>query len=120
MKQNNKIFGDLGEDMAVDLLKKKGYMILERNYRNKYGEVDIIALKDEFLVFVEVKARKNRMFGSPQEAVDDAKIKHIVDTADGFLQERAWHNVTVRFDIVEIVFDEKFIQHIENAFYSYN
>ncbi len=119
MKSNNKIVGNLGEDMAAEYLEKKGYMIFKRNYSNRYGEVDIIAIKDEFLVFVEVKARKNRRFGNPQDAVDDEKIRHIVDVSDGFMREMNWSDITVRFDIVEIVFDENYINHIENAFYSY-
>lgn len=119
MKSNNKIVGNLGEDMAAEYLEKQGYMIFKRNYSNRYGEVDIIAIKDEFLVFVEVKARKNRMFGNPQDAVDDEKIRHIVDVSDGFMREMNWSDITVRFDIVEIVFDENYINYIENAFYSY-
>lgn len=119
MKKFNKDVGNLGEDIAVDYLKKHGYMIFKRNYKNRYGEVDIIAIKDEFLVFVEVKARKNRFFGNPQDAVDDEKIRHIVDVSDGFMQSYGWNDITVRYDIIEIVFDENYINHIENAFYSY-
>lgn len=76
-KTDQKFFGSLGENYAVSLLKKKGYRILEKNFRTKLGEIDIIALDRDTLVFVEVKARWSRRFGRPEEAVTPQKINKI-------------------------------------------
>lgn len=116
MKADNKIVGNLGEDMACKYLQEKNYYILERNYRNKQGEIDIIAMDRGVLVFVEVKARKNRRFGLPQDAVNDIKRHKIDKTANLYVAEKNWYKLRRRYDIIEIIFEEKYINHIENAF----
>ena len=116
MKTDNKVVGNLGEDMACKYLQEKNYYILERNYRNRLGEIDIIAMDRGVLVFVEVKARKNRRFGVPQEAVNDIKRHKIDKTANLFVAEKNWYKLRRRYDIIEIIFDEDYINHIENAF----
>ena len=116
MKTENKKLGNLGEDIAARYLEDKKYFILERNYSNKHGEIDIIAMDKGVLVFVEVKARKNRRFGLPQEAVNDTKKYKIDKTANAFVAEKNWYKLRRRYDIIEIIFDENFINHIENAF----
>lgn len=73
----NVISGRKGEDIAVKILQKKGFKVLERNLRNIGGEVDIIAVKNECLYFVEVKARKDDRYGVPEQAVNQNKIKRI-------------------------------------------
>lgn len=75
--QNTKRYGDLGEGYAVKLLKKEGYRILERNYRGRFGEIDIIAKDNDTLVFVEVKTRWSKKYGKPEEAVNKRKLKII-------------------------------------------
>lgn len=80
--KNTSRFGHIAEDFAVRLLKSQGYNIIERNFRSRFGEVDIIALKDDFLIFIEVKARWNDKFGAPQEAVNLGKVWKIGKTAE--------------------------------------
>jgi putative endonuclease len=70
-------FGDQGESYAASLLQAKGYTILDRNFRTKVGEIDIIALDDDTLVFVEVKSRKSSRFGAPVEAVNARKLARV-------------------------------------------
>ena len=72
----------LGEDAAVSFLRKKHYRILERNFREGYGEVDIIAVKDNVLVFVEVKTRSSSLYGTPFEAIDPKKLRVLVKCAN--------------------------------------
>lgn len=69
--------GQAAEDRAADFLKNLGYQILDRNFRSKFGEIDLVAVDGETLVFVEVKARATRLFGLPEEAVNKRKIRHI-------------------------------------------
>lgn len=82
-KETNK-FGKLAEDYATSFLSQKGYKIINRNFRSRFGEIDIIALKDGYLVFIEVKARRSLLFGAPEESVGWSKIYKIRKTADYF------------------------------------
>lgn len=70
-----------GENLASDYLTKKGYKILERNFRKRYGEIDIVALDRDTLVFIEVKTRRSSQFGSPLEAITPWKLKSVIKTA---------------------------------------
>ena len=81
----NKESGRNGEDLAVDFLIQKGYRILQRNFRFEHGEIDIVADDRGVLVFVEVKARRTKQFGEPEEAVSIRKRKQIRKTALGYL-----------------------------------
>lgn len=114
MKVFNKIKGQRGEDLSAAFLKKNGYKILCRNYRNKIGEIDIIAEKKNCIIFVEVKARSSAMFGLPSEAVDDKKQAKIRRVAEVFMLDKKYQNKEVCFDVIEVLDDE--INHIENAF----
>lgn len=111
------ILGKAGEDVAVDYLVRKGYTILDRNWRKNRLELDIIAAKDGTLVFVEVKTRRNTEFRQPYEAVDWKKIRHIVTAADTYIKLHDFEG-PVRFDIMTVVGRESHfdIQHIEDAF----
>lgn len=111
------ILGKAGEDAAVDYLVRKGYTILDRNWRKNRLELDIIAAKDGTLVFVEVKTRRNTEFRQPYEAVDWKKIRHIVTAADTYIKLHGFEG-PVRFDIMTVVGLESHfdIQHIEDAF----
>lgn len=118
MAEHNEL-GELGEQMAVDLLLKKGYKIIERNWRYLKAEIDIIAQKDpETLVIVEVKTRSNSFIGNPEEFVTQKKIKLLVKAANEYVVSRKL-DVEVRFDIIAVVKNSKYqnIEHLEDAFY---
>lgn len=95
-------FGKEGEKAAVKFLKKRGYRIIEKNYRNQSGEIDIIAEQDQVLVFVEVKSRTDSEYGEPLEAVTPHKQKKIAQVARGFLARHHIENRDCRFDVVGI------------------
>lgn len=90
-----------GENLAAAFLKEKGYRIIQRNYRYKHAEIDLIVEKDDWLIFVEVKTRTSVSFGYPEEFVDEKKINKILEGADQYLFETNW-NGHVRYDIVSI------------------
>ena len=97
----NKITGKCGEDCAAQYLKKQGYKILEQNYKNKIGEIDIIAKHNKTLVFIEVKTRKNSEFGTPAEAVTYYKKQKIVNTARYYLAKNPT-DMDISFDVIEV------------------
>jgi putative endonuclease len=110
--------GAIGEDLAVDYLKKKGYRIFQRNYRFEHGEIDIVAEDGNALVFVEVKARRSKEFGEPEDAVTPRKREKIRATADGYLFENNIDDKECRFDVIAIDYqgNKTEIRHIEDAF----
>lgn len=108
--------GNIGEDMAVKFLLDLNYEILERNFTKNHGEIDIIAKDKNFIVFVEVKSRKNINFGYPRDFVNNKKIRKLQETAQMYLIEKNLINSPIRFDVVEIIFNEEKIEHIINAF----
>lgn len=112
-------YGKIGEDIAATFLEKQGYTIRHRNWRWNRKELDIVAQKDGILVFVEVKSRRNDVFGLPEDAVNERKIRHIVASADAYIKKFSM-DCPVRFDIISIIGDEKEydVQHIEDAFFS--
>ena len=118
MKPNKRDKGKIGEDIAVEFLKKKGYRILERNFRFERGEIDIIAEYAGALIFVEVKARRSISFGTPHEAVTAQKQLQIRKIADGYIFSHEIDDTACRFDIIAIRYAGKNIdiQHFENAF----
>ena len=112
------IFGKQGEDLAEKYLKKKGYTIVERNYRCAGGEVDLIAIDRRVIVFVEVKTRAGDGFGSPVEAVEFYKKRKMIQAAQYFLHQKKLHQRDARFDVVGISWPgaEPVVEHIQNAF----
>ena len=111
--------GRRGEDLAVVFLLENGYRILERNWRQKTGEVDIIAKRGRVLVFCEVKSRSSKCFGSGAEAVGRRKQEHIIRTALLYMQKFRLTDTPCRFDIIEVMPGDKgqaVLNHIENAF----
>ena len=112
--RENKRLGKSGENQAVRYLKQSGYKILERGYKNPFGEVDIVASKDDTVAFIEVKTRLNENYGAPSEAVDRRRREKYIKAAQYYFYGKQI-DVTVRFDIIEILRGE--INHIENAFY---
>lgn len=113
--QNQRETGSYYEKAAAQFLQKAGYRIMEQNFRCRYGEIDLIAEHQEYLVFIEVKFRKNGRSGEPAEAVTLAKQRRICRTADFYLNK---HQIPldrpVRFDVAAV--GEAGIHLIENAF----
>lgn len=107
LPEDGKGIGLYGEDLAVSHLEKSGYIILERNYRKQYGEIDIIAEDGNVLVFVEVKTRKSSRFGSPFEAVDLRKQQKMSRVAQAYMNSRKTHDRAARFDVVGVLLREK-------------
>ena len=103
MKQFNRSTGRTGEDIAARTLREKGYLILERNFSNKFGEIDIIAKHDNVLVFVEVKTKIGIDFGLPEEMVSPGKLQRIRNMATMYLKGES---VACRIDVVAVVLDK--------------
>jgi putative endonuclease len=95
-------FGRDGESAALIFLKKKGYRVLEKNFRTKVGEIDIIAEQDGTIVFIEVKARASHEFGHPFNALTPAKQRKIIQTAQSFLAQNRLSDRNTRFDVVAL------------------
>jgi len=112
-----KLLGRIGEKSAGKYLRKKGYKIIEKNYTTKIGEVDLIALYGDLLVFIEVKTRSSMAYGNPGDAVDYHKQRKYVLLAKEYLMvKKEYREKPVRFDVVEILNGE--INHIESAFFA--
>jgi putative endonuclease len=111
--------GRLGEKLARDFLKKRGFHILENNYRCTEGEIDIIARHKDCLVFVEVRTKTSQQFGSPEESITQAKKKRMVTTAQHYRQTHDKQLPMWRIDFVAVELDKKRklsrIELIENA-----
>ncbi len=103
MGSDNMRLGRAGEASAERFLRKKGYRIIERNYRTRFGELDIIARDGRTLVFVEVKTRSGHAFGGPAEAVSRRKQSSLSLAAGLYMKERRLAGLAVRFDVVGIV-----------------
>ncbi len=110
--------GKKGEEIAVNFLKEKGYIILQQNWRFGNDEIDIIAEKKKTISIVEVKTRKSTYFGEPYEAVNKTKQGFLVRAANAYITKFNI-NFEIQFDIISIVIsqDKVNIEHIENAFY---
>lgn len=119
MAHHNEL-GKKGEQLAVDYLLRKGYTIVERNYRFQKAEVDIIAKKEGILAIVEVKTRSTSDFGNPQDFVKPKQIQRLVAAVDDYVNKNDL-DVEVRFDIIAIVKQKKGfdIEHLKNAFYHF-
>jgi len=112
--------GNEGEDLAVSYLESKGYTILDRNYFFEHAEVDIVALFESKIIFVEVKTRSNTNFGNPEDYISDQKMSLVFKAAEAWLYERKMDGAPVRFDVISIVSDGKKapkISHFEDAFW---
>ena len=94
--------GKIGEDLATKYLESLGYVIIERNFVAKQGEIDIIARDKKELVFLEVKTRTNDLYGKPVEAVTAPKQKHLINTAKYYLYSKHLENEFVRIDVIEV------------------
>ena len=106
--------GDAGEAAAVEHFRNLGYGILSRNYKTRYGELDIVLQKGNRVVFVEVRLRRARDWGTPESTVTRSKQSRIVKSAIQFIKEMRLKDMEFRFDV--LAFDEEEVRHIENAF----
>lgn len=116
---NNKkirITGIDGEKAAKNFLKENNYKIVETNFRTRFGEIDIIAKDENYIVFVEVKARGEKSLGNPMEAVNYDKQRKIVMASKQFLLNDKYSQLQPRFDVIEVFTQSGEINHIENAF----
>jgi len=118
MKEHNLNIGRLGEDIAKEYLEKKGYSIVDQNYKNKYAEIDLIIKDKDSLVFVEVKTRIGEQFGPPERALNRDKMHRLVRNAQAYMAYKAKNYKSYRIDSVCIVLDEdnqiKRLDHYEN------
>lgn len=118
-KYRNKEVGKRGEKLALSFLKKRGYRILDRNFRCKIGEIDIVAEEGGQIVFVEVKTRRNFSFGLPEETLNYFKRKRLTRLALFYLSNHHLQKKPCRFDVVAILFKKekpRNIHLIKNAF----
>ncbi|OGG12620.1 hypothetical protein A2875_05415 [Candidatus Gottesmanbacteria bacterium RIFCSPHIGHO2_01_FULL_46_14] len=117
MKAFNRATGRLAEDYAAETLKKKGLKILERNFGNKFGEIDIIAQDQDTLVFVEVKAKTGIEFGLPEEMISPRKLQKVRNTAMVYTKGKS---LPCRIDVVAVVLDQNDelvrLTHYENVY----
>ncbi len=110
--------GKSGEELAGKYLEQKGYQVLETNWQSGHQEIDIIARKDDLLVVAEVKTRRTRFFGEPEEFVTRNKQRQLIKAANQYLLKNEL-DLEVRFDIVSVLLqgERHQVNHIEDAFY---
>ncbi|MFA5366788.1 MAG: YraN family protein [Dehalococcoidia bacterium] len=99
---NRRETGTIAENIAADYLQKRGYKIRERNYRTREGEIDIIACKDDTLIFIEVRAKTGRTFGSAEESITERKKKRLVALAEAYLSDTGEQPESCRIDLIAI------------------
>jgi putative endonuclease len=109
--------GKKGEILAVEYLQGKGYQIIEKNWKYKRKEIDLIARKNNLIIVVEVKTRSSDAFGHPEEAVNRTKQKYLIEAADQYLQQLNY-DAEVRYDIISIILsgEDINISHFKEAF----
>lgn len=117
MKADNRQTGFLAENLAIEELKAKGYRILENNFSNRFGEIDIIARDRDILVFVEVKAKRGAEFGQPEEMISPYKLARVKNMATIYMKGE---NLPCRIDVVAILLsptnDLVRLTHYENVY----
>lgn len=114
---NKKDFGKLGEDIAVNYLKNKGYKIIEKNFRTRFGEIDIICEKDNSIIFIEVRTKRNSSLLSPEESITKRKIENYKKLALEYLinSKRKYKNIKFDFLGIEYKSEKDFkLNYIEN------
>lgn len=112
--------GKIMEDHAEKFLMRSGYIILSRNWRFKKAEIDIVAKKENVLVFVEVKSRSSEYFGAPEISINAQKEAMIIDAAQRYM-EQINHTWEIRFDIISLIFDKSLkkvvLKHFKDAYF---
>jgi putative endonuclease len=104
---NRRSTGTEGETLAAAFLQENGFSIVERNFRFGRGEIDLVARDGNELVFVEVKSRRSRRYGAPEESVTPAKEAQLKKVAEGYLYERNIEDQSCRFDVVTITYQKE-------------
>lgn len=121
-EKSAKDLGKAGESTACRYLQRFGYDILARNYSTPLGEIDIVAQDGDFLVFVEVKTRRNDTYGLPEEAINRKKMHKLTTLAQYYIKSKKIYNKKARFDVVSVIdrglFRKKSLKLIKNAFYA--
>ncbi len=110
--------GRKGENIAAAYLAQRGCVVLERNVRTAYGEIDLVVMKGKSLVFVEVKTRTNRSFGYPETAITETKMMHMVSCAENYMQQHPEYTMPWQLDVVSVELgkdDEYRVTWFENA-----
>ncbi len=112
------LLGKEGEDETIKYLLKKGYTILDRNWRSGKKELDIVAQKDNLLIVIEVKTRRNNIYGNPEDAVTDLKIRRIISSTDAYIRKKCI-DLPVRFDVITLTGNRApfKIEHFQEAFF---
>lgn len=105
--------GKLGERLAWIYLIGRGYKILEKNYRTRWGEIDLVGQKRSTIIFFEVKTRTNQNFGWPEEAVTEAKVDKIIATGLSYLQQHRL-NLNWQIDVISIIIDKQYLVQIKH------
>ncbi len=113
---NKRAKGSEGEQTALLYLEKKGYVLLEKNFRAQRCEVDLVMQDGETTVFVEVKARSSRAYGLGREAVTRKKQLNIITAATAYAADHGLMEARLRFDVIEVALPSLHVTHIENAF----
>jgi len=110
--------GRRGEALAQSYLRAKSIKVIDRNYRCKFGEIDLIARQHDTIIFIEVKTRTHHQFGPPEASVTKAKQRKIIQVALGYLTQHELHDAPVRFDVIGITLmgNKHRLNHIEAAF----
>lgn len=118
--RSTRSLGRQGEDLAIEYLERKGYQILERNYTTSFGEIDIVAARStpqetQRLVFVEVKMRRNRRYGYPEQSITTKKLQHLILASQDYLQKHLKEDIDWQIDVLSIEMGTKtVITHLEN------
>lgn len=116
---NNRIYGNWGEEQALIYIEKLGYQVIDRNFRNRLGEIDIIAKDNETICFIEVKTRYSLAKGKPFESVNYQKKRKLINLALSYLKYNyQTTSIKSRFDVISIIHhapDEYDVKHIKNA-----
>ncbi len=111
--------GNQGEELARRFLQEKGYLILDVNYRCRWGEIDIVAQDGDEAVFVEVRTRRSTLYGTPEESITEAKTQRLLATAQDYLQVRGQESKNWRIDLVSVRLGSDYrlqrIDHLEHA-----
>ena len=112
--------GKIGEDLAEQFLRKKGWEIIQRNFKARYGEIDIVALDHKTLVFVEVKTRIGMAYGTPEESVTPRKLREVVETARFYKSLHPKLPEALRVDVIGILLDaatrtQRYFKHTQNV-----
>lgn len=107
MNINNYQLGKMGEKIAEEYLLNNKYEIIEKNFYCKQGEIDIIAKKEQYIIFVEVKTRNSLKYGRPAEAVNNKKMQHLIKSSQYYLYKNNIKDKFIRFDVIEILIEDK-------------